>query len=85
MLTVLLVAVFVAIGLLIFIGVASELFSRESHKERAERAEAKIKRGDRVSEDRLSEWDGGEVDPSKMDRITRRALKKAGRLPPSSE
>ena len=35
-----------------------------------------------LPEDRLSEWDeADEVDPDNMDRITRRALKKAGRLP----
>jgi hypothetical protein len=34
------------------------------------------------SEDRFSEWnEAGEVDPREMDRITRRALKKARRLP----
>jgi hypothetical protein len=32
-------------------------------------------------DDRLAAWDDEAVDPQEMDRITRRALKKAGRLP----
>jgi hypothetical protein len=34
-----------------------------------------------VPDDRLADWDDEEADPEEMDRITRRALKKAGRLP----
>ena len=32
-------------------------------------------------DDRLADWDSEEANPEEMDRITRRALKKAGRLP----